>query len=781
LEYLNSLLNELISEICINREENQMKLPILLFLLILTLLYSQEKPVYLDQAVPSHDRLNDLLDRMSLEEKIGQMCQYVGIKHNRENRYETIQKIRNSDNGTFYPELSVDDLVELIRKGQVGSFLHVADVDEMNFLQQQAEQSRLGIPLLMGTDASHGHGMYRGATVFPTLIGLASTWNPDLIRDIGRITAREMRATGYHWTFSVNLSIARDPRWGRVGETFGEDPYLVGQLGAALTRGYQSDEFSRENIISCANYFIASSTPLNGTNFAPMEISERTLREIYLPPYQDCVDAGVYTIMAAHNDINGIPCHANRFFFTDLLRNELNFKGFVVTDWMDIERLETLHHIANSQKEAIKLAIQAGIDMNMHGPGFFEQVLELVRTGEISEERIDESVRKILFAKFQLGLFEDRYTDPGESNILLNINHREKSLQAARESIVLLKNENILPLSDSVRSIFVTGPNANNKTILGDWTLDQPDENLITVLQGIRTVAQKREVQVEYFNCGQDLKNMDIALVNEAGEKAAGFDVAIVVVGENSLRFTNNPRTCGENADRDRIDLVGEQLALVQQVANSSTPTIVVLVNGRPLALPWVYEHIPAVLETWEPGMLGGQAIAEILFGEVNPSGKLPITIPRSVGQIPSIYNHKPSHYFRKYVVGETGPYFPFGFGLSYTTFQYHNLKISDSIGETATVSIEVTNTGNRTGTEIVQLYIHDQVASVTRLVKELKGFKKVTLKPGETTNVRFDIFPEQLSLINLNMQRRIEPGLFDIMLGPNSADVDTVIFEYKK
>jgi beta-glucosidase len=755
---------------------------ILLFTFIMTPLSSQASPVYLNTIVPPSQRVEDLLNRMTLEEKIGQMCQYVGIKQKRDNRYETIEEIRNSDNASFYTDLSVDDISTLIRQGRIGSFLHVVDIDEANFLQQQARKSRLRIPLLMGIDASHGHGMVRGTTVFPTLIGLASTWNQKLVQDIGRITAREMRATGYHWTFSVNLSIARDARWGRVGETFGEDPFLIGQLGAAITRGYQGNGFSNsENVISCANYFIASSTPLNGTNFAPIEVSLRSLREVYLPPYQACINAGVYTVMAAHNDLNGLPCHANRFLLTDLLRRELGFKGFVVSDWMDIERLYTLHHLVDSQKEACKLAVLAGADMNMHGPGFFEHILELVKEGEISEQRINESVRKILYAKFQLGLFEKHITDPKGKKQLRTREHQHKVLEAARQSIILLKNEKILPLSESVRSVFITGPNSDNETILGDWTLEQPDENVITILEGIRQIGRNKGVKVTFFDCGRNIKNLDKNRLREAGKKAKDHDVAIVVVGENSLRYPGNQRTCGENADRDRIDLAGNQLQLVQNVAQSGAPTVVVLINGRPLALPWVYKHIPAVIETWEPGMLGGLAVAEILFGKINPCGKLPITIPRSAGQVQSFYNHKPSHYYRKYIVGDTGPFYPFGFGLSYSSFEYTNLRISNTVGEKTSVSVDVRNTGSLKGTEIVQLYIHDRTASVTRPVKELKGFKRVTLKAGENTSVRFDISTEHLSFINDKLKRVAEPGFFDIMVGPNSDDLNTITFEYKK
>lgn len=732
---------------------------------------------YRNSQLPVEARVADLMDRMSLEEKVGQMCQYVGIKHGRDDRYATVQSIRESDNRTFYPDISIDAMAELIRSGRISSILHAADLDEIQFLQRAASESRLGIPLLFGIDASHGHAMYRGATVFPTLIGLASSWNPSMLQEIGTATAREMSATGYHWTFSVNLSVSRDARWGRVGETFGEDPLLIAELGAALTRGYQADPPGSSRVISCANYFVGSSAPINGTNFAPVEISERTMREVYLPPYRRCIQAGVFTVMAAHNDINGIPCHANPRLYMDLLRDELGFKGFVVSDWNDVSRLHTLHRVADSQREACRMAVMSGIDMNMHGPGFFEHVVSLVRDHQIPPQRIDDAVERILRAKFAVGLFDDP-DSPREAPTLFNSAHRKLALDSARQSIVLLKNDGVLPLAPATRSILVTGPNAHSESILGDWTLDQPDENVTTVLEGVQALAGPRGVTVEFVDCGSDVTSLPAQAIATAAKAAPTHDLALLVLGENSLRYGSTPRTCGENFDRDSLALPGNQLDLVQAIVATGTPTVVVLVNGRPLALPWIYQHVPGIVEAWEPGLLGGQAIADILFGEINPSGKLPITIPRSIGQNPAFYNHKPSQYYRQYAGVETGPIYPFGYGLSYTTFTYSELQLRVADRTRLQIQCEVTNTGSVKGTEIVQCYVSDRFASVSPAVKKLHGFQRLELNPGETQTVEFSVPVAAYSFVDPKLQLTVEPGLVDVMIGPHSDLLQSVAAE---
>ncbi len=444
--------------------------------------------LYLNPEAPVNERVVDLMARMSLEEKVGQMCQFVSPSHMKAAEGNlSPEEIRKSDAHGFYPGIHSSDILEMIQQGKIGSFLHVENIEEANELQKMADSSRLRIPLLMGIDAIHGHGMYKdGSTIFPSPITLASSWDTSLVKKISQATAKEMRATGYHWTFSPMVEVSRDARWGRIGETFGEDPWLVGLMGRAMVQGYQEKDFSKPtNVIACSKHFVGGSEPVNGLNFAPLDVSERQLREIWLKPYKMTAEAGVYTFMAAHNEIFDVPCHANSFILTDVLKKEWGFNGFVVSDWTDVKRLHTLHKIAESVKEADKLAVNAGIDMHMHGPGFYDEVIELVTEGKIPEQRIDEAVKAILYAKFQLGLFENRYVDHKKAEkVVLSKEHKQLALEATRKSIVLLKNNGILPLSKEPRKIFITGPNANNQTVVGDWVLQQPDENIITLLEG---------------------------------------------------------------------------------------------------------------------------------------------------------------------------------------------------------------------------------------------------------------------------------------------------------
>ncbi len=748
------------------------------FLLILTGLMcfyqasTQNKPIYLDASKDINVRAIDLLGRMTLEEKIGQMCQYVAPKHVDQAKKELHGKndLSNDQMG-FYQNLIIGQIYEMIKEGKISSFLHLTDAEEVNKLQGLAMKSRLKIPLLMSIDAIHGHGLYIGATVFPTELTLSSSWDEKLVEDMARATALEVRATGMQWTFSPNVDVARDPRWGRCGETFGEDPILVSRLGVAMTNGYQNNR-PDQMLLACAKHFIAGSEPSNGTNASPMDVSERQLREIWFPPYLAQVKAGVWTFMAAHNELNGVPCHGNKMLLTDILRNEWNFKGFVVSDWMDIERLNNLHHVVENNKGAAELTVNSGMDMHMHGPGFFDDVLALTKESKISVKRIDESCLAIIRAKLMLGLFEHPFADTALTRkVLFNNQHRQLALEAARKSIVLLKNEkNILPLKKGMK-IMVTGPNANNQRILGDWSLDQPEENVTTIVEGMKLVFS--ESKVDYVDCGEDLRTIGAEKISETTKKAAAYDAIVVVVGENSLRY-DKAKTCGENIDRANINLMGDQLELVKQLYSKNKNIIVVLVNGRPISEPWITENIPAVIEAWEPGSLGGRAVAEVISGDVNPSGKLTMTIPYSVGQLVSTYNYKPSQFFHPYIDEPKDPLYPFGFGLSYTSFKYSNLK-SDKTnyaqGENMKFSVDITNTGAVAGDEIVQLYIRDEVSSVTRPIKELKNFKRISLKPGETKTINFTLDATDLSFYNLDMKFVVEPGSFQIMVGGSSDD----------
>lgn len=739
---------------------------------------SESNDLYKDPSQPVEVRVNNLMNQMTLEEKVAQMNQYVGLKHMKTAEQQlSAEEMEKSHAQGFYKDLHSTDVERLTKEGLIGSFLHVTDLEEANYLQSLAQQSRLQIPLIIGIDAVHGTALCSGATVYPTPIGQASTFDPELIKRASKETALEMRATGSHWSFTPNVEVARDARWGRVGETFGEDPYLVGLMGAATIQGLQGENFDQPgNVLACAKHLVGGSQSVNGINGAPIDISERTLYEIFYPPFKVCVDAGAATFMTAHNEVNGVPCHGSKYLMTDLLRDTWGFDGFIVSDWMDIERLYDYHFIVPTLEEAFTLSVNAGMDMHMHGTEFMEAVVDGVKKGIVPQKRVDDAVKKILTAKFKLGLFEDPFYSQEKSNeLLFNKDHQNTALEMAHKSIVLLTNDGILPLDPSkYKRVFVTGPNADTHVIMGDWALPQPEENIITVLQGLRQASPETTFTTLEF--GWNLRTMDPEKVKQAGVMAKQADLAIVVVGENSMREQWGDKTCGENTDRSDLDLPGLQQELVETIRKTGVPTIVVLVNGRPLGVEWIAENVSALVEAWEPGGLGGKAVADILYGNVNPSGKLPITIPRNVGQIQTIYNHKFTANWFPYAIGKNGPLFHFGYGLSYTDYNYSNLQLGKStIGknETVKVSVDVTNTGKKDGEEVVQLYIRDDYSSVTRPLKELKDFKRIALKAGESKTVTFDITPDKLAFYDLNMNWIVEAGTFTIMAGSSSRDED--------
>lgn len=739
---------------------------------------NEDDPIYLDPSESVEARVADLMSRMTLEDKVYQMNQFVGLEHMKKGNPDDDKE--NNDAQGFYKTLSVNDVSKMCEEGKIGSFLHVLTAKEANYLQELALKSPLKIPVLIGIDAIHGNALVSGTSVYPSPIGLASTWDDDFLYSVGKQTAKEMRATGSHWTFTPNIDILRDPRWGRVGETFGEDPFMVGNMGAAMIQGFQQDDFTgTEKVIACAKHMIGGGESINGLNAAPADISVRTLKEVHLPPYKKAIDAGVYSIMAAHNEINGVPSHMSKWLMTDILRNEWKFQGFYVSDWLDIERINTLHHTANDMKQASFLSVDAGLDMHMHGPFFTDAVIASVKEGKLSINRVNDACRKILTAKFKLGLFENRFVDlEKKGELLFTDEHKATALESARKGIVLLKNNGILPLleTSSKKKIFVTGPNANNQSILGDWHAVQPDENVTTIYEGIKTLGESKGYTVSFFNSGENIRNIKSSKIKEASEIAKNADYAIVVVGDNSMRYKWKDKTAGENMARASLNLFGKQLDLVKAIRQTGTPVIVVLVNGKPISEPWLQKNIPAILESWEPGNLGGQAVAEILFGDVNPSGKLPLTVARSVGQLRMIYNHKPSAYFHKYADEKNTPLYPFGFGLSYTKYSYSTPKLSSTKfkeSDVVTVNVEVTNIGKIDGEEIVQMYIRDKVSSATRPVKELKGYQRVALKAGETKTVSFTIDAESLAFYDINMTYCVEPGEFTIMTGSSSKDED--------
>lgn len=702
--------------------------------------------------------LDSLIAQMTLPEKIGQLVQWNGSNPEGE------KKLRNSS---------------------IGSFLNIRDQDEINRLQKIAvEETRLKIPLIFGNDVIHGYH-----TTFPIPLASAASWNPKLLKKSCRISAVEAAQNGTRWTFAPMVDIARDPRWGRIAEGFGEDPWLSSIMAKASVEGFQGENLADErSIAACAKHYVAYGAAIAGLDYNTVDMSERTLQEVYLPPFQAAVNARVATLMSAFNDLNGIPASCNYFTLTQILRNEWGFEGFVVSDYNATGEL-IYHRVAADKSQAAMEAIKAGVDVDMVGDTLIGNVYSphlerLVNKGEISEEIINKSVRRVLRIKYRLGLFGHPYSiiKYTHKNPLSDSEKKKIALQLARESIVLLKNENnILPLKKDLKSIAVIGPLADNQyEILGTWTCEPVINNVVTILQGIQQkVSQETNVR---FVKGCEITGAGNEEFDKAIRLAKKAKVAILLVGESKFMT-------GEAASRVELNLPGVQQELVEKIHATGTPVVVVLINGRPLTINWIAENIPAVVDAWFLGDQAGNAVADVLFGDYNPSGKLPVTFPRSVGQIPIYYAHKSTgrpfdpqdKYTTKYVDFPVTPLYPFGFGLSYTQFVYSNVRVNLQtvrMNENITVSVDITNSGSVAGSEIVQLYLRDQIASVTRPVKELKGFQKIVLNPGETRTLEFTITPNMLSFYDVRMRKIIEPGMFDVMVGGNSDDVITTSFE---
>ncbi|MEP6741504.1 MAG: beta-glucosidase BglX [bacterium] len=702
-------------------------------------------------------QINTLLARMTLEEKLGQL-----------------QQLDGEGNGNFRPEH-----LDLIRKGLLGSTLNVRGAKNTNQLQHVAmDESRLKIPVLLGFDVIHG---YR--TIFPIPLGEASSWDPTLAERSASIAAQEARAAGVRWTFAPMLDIARDPRWGRITEGAGEDPYLGAAFARARVLGFQGTDYSAANrILACAKHWVAYGATEGGRDYNTTDMSENTLREIYFPPFKAAVDAGVGTVMSAFNDLNGVPASANPFTLTKVLRGEWKFDGFVVSDYTSVKELIN-HGLAANEKDAAQLALNAGVDMEMVSRLYNQHGTELLREGHVSQATIDEAVRRILRIKFRLGLFDRPYTDDTrETTSLLTSENRAAARAIADRSMVLLKNDReILPLSKTIRSIAVIGPLADDhRSPLGWWSGDGKPENTITPLMGIKAKVSQ-DTRVTYAK-GCDIQGDSTEDFAEAVTLARDSDVVIVFVGESA-------EMVGEAASKSSLDLTGRQMDLVKALYATGKPTVVVLINGRPLTVGWIFENTPAVLEAWMGGTEAGNAIADVLFGDVNPGGKLPVTWPRTVGQIPIYYNHmntgRPpeanNRYTSKYLDVPWTPLFPFGYGLSYTQFKITNLQLSGqqirSDGK-LTVSVDVENVGKRSGDEVVQLYLRDVATSMTRPVKELKGFQRVTLRPGEKKSLEFFLTAAELGFWNREMRFGLEPGEFKVMVGSSSEDVIEKSFE---
>jgi beta-glucosidase len=745
---------------------------------------TEPTPAYRNPKLAIEDRVADLLSRMTLEEKIAQIAPDRG------------QDVHVIDpTGTFTDETARQLMARWWDQNLEFTPRKAATL--RNGIQRYLrEKTRLGIPQLFMGEALHGFMEY-GSTSFPQALGLASTFDPALVKQVFTAAGEEAGATGAGQVFSPVLDLARDPRWGRTEETYGEDPYLVSRMAVAAVTGLQGDEFfiGRRHVVATMKHFAAHGQPEGGTNTAPANFSERILRENFLVPFEAAVKEGhVGSVMASYNEIDGIPSHINHWLLDNVLRQEWGFPGYVVSDGNGLQMLIETHHVAATKADAARLALAAGVDYDLSDGSVYRTLINQVKQGIVPRSELDRAVSRVLATKFRLGLFDNALVDPEYAEKTSNsAEHRAIALKAAQETVVLLKNENnLLPLDlNKLKTIAVIGPNAEGLHLGGYSRLPS---HSVTILQGIQQrVGDKAKViyaqGCQFTSKHQDWQGWfdnDVELVDpktqadkvkEAVAAAQQSDVAILVVGENE---SSNREAWAENhrGDRDSLDLLGAQNDLVKAVVETGKPVIIFLINGRPLSINYIAEHVPAILEGWYLGQEGGTAAANVLFGDVNPGGKLPITFPHSVGDLPDYYNHKPSAN-RSYAFSTREPLYPFGYGLSYTTFKFDNLRVEPKrieIGGTAKVSVDVTNTGSREGDEVPQMYIHQKIASVTRPVKELKGFQRITLKPGEKKTVEFTITPDSLSMLNVDMHKVVEPGAFEIMVGPDSRQTSTVV-----
>lgn len=712
-------------------------------------------------------KVASLLSRMTLEEKIGQMTLYT------------------SGWSVTGPTLR-EGYKEDIRAGRCGNIFNAHTAAYNRDLQRIAvEETRLGIPLLFGYDVIHGH-----KTIFPIPLAEACSWDLALIEKSARLAAKEAAASGLHWTFNPMVDIARDPRWGRIAEGAGEDPYLGGLIAAAKVRGTQGNDLSDPyTLLACVKHLAAYGAAQAGRDYHTVDMSERMLREVYLPPYKAAIDAGCATVMTSFNEVDGVPASGSKWLLTDILRREWGFDGFVVTDYTSINEMIP-HGFARDEKHAAELAANAGVDMDMQSAAYQNYLAKLVREGKVATATVDEAVRRILTYKYQLGLFDDpyRYSDvEREKQVVLSAEMLEHAREAARKSVVLLKNEpylgqKLLPLSKDIQNIALIGPLADNQVdLLGTWHAAGDQSRVTTIRTALQDALPDARI---WYAKGANMTDDDEGGFAEALEAASRAEVVVMTIGEN---FQQN----GEAASRSELGLPGAQQALLEAIQATGKPVVAVVLAGRPLTIGWMQRHTPAILYAWHLGTMTAPALMDVLFGEYNPSGKLVITFPRNVGQIPIFYSMKNTgrpfnaqdKYTSKYIDTPNEPLYPFGYGLSYTTFQYSDLKLSKStLGMNEKLQVEVTlkNTGDRAGEETVQLYVRDLVGSVTRPVKELKGFQKIFLRPGESRPVRFELSSDDLRFYTQNMEFKAEPGEFKVFVGGNSVEVLEAGFELK-
>lgn len=710
-------------------------------------------------------RVEKLLKKMTLKEKVAQLCAIPVEEFLEHGRFRAARAGELLKNG-----------IGITRVAGWGKWEPVEAAEITNAIQKiLVEKTKLAIPAIVHDECLTGFHARR-ATQYPHPIGLASTFEPGLVRRMTDNIRKEMRAVGTHQGLSPVLDVLRDPRWGRVEETYGEDHYLVACFAVAYVKGLQGEDL-KEGVIATPKHFAAHGFSEGGRNHAPVHVGPREFREVFLYPFEMAVkEAGALSIMNAYHDIDGVPCAADRELLTGILRNEWGFEGYIVSDYSSILMLVTDHFTAANYKEAAAQALEAGLDVELPRIVCYgDPLMQALKEGLVSEETLDTSVRRVLKAKILLGLFENPYVDLKQAGALHDApEHRALALEMARKSIVLLKNEaNFLPLAKDIDSIAVIGPNAADpRGLLGDYHFTATPDSvaIVTVLEGIRRKVTPG-TQVRYAR-GCDVKEISIDGFAQAVEIARQSDVAILVVGGRS--GMSSDYTTGEAVDRAGLDLPGAQQELVEEIQETGTPVVVVLVNGRPFSIEWIDEHVKAVVEAWLPAEEGGTAIADVLFGDYNPGGKLPLSVPRTVGQLPVHYNRKPKS-LKDYVFTKNAPLYPFGHGLSYTGFRYNDLKVSPKKVKkdgTVTISLKVKNTGEHDGDEVVQLYIRDVVASLARPVKELKGFERVTVKAGKEKKVTFKLPVPELAFYDRNVNLVVEPGTFKVMLGSSSEDI---------
>jgi len=745
-----------------------------------------------DKSKPARERAELLLSEMTLEEKIGQMLQPFGwqVFERKDGKVEVtadfVERVKKHGVGSLYGTLRADPWTGVTLENGLSPR---QGAELINRIQRIAvEESRLGIPILFGEECSHGH-MAIGATVFPVPLAMGSSWNVSLYRRVCRAIALETRSQGGAVTYSPVLDVVRDPRWGRTEECFGEDPYLVAAFAVAAVEGLQGDSLDAPNSIAATlKHFAGYGNPEGGRNAAPARMGMRELRDVDLIPFKKAIEAGARSVMTAYNEIDGIPCTVNEQLLDEILRKEWGFDGLVITDCGAMDLLIDGHNVAEDRKKAAAMSVKAGVDMEMSGNILGRALPEALSAGLLNEATIDRAVLRILTLKFELGLFDQPYVDPTEAERVIGCaEHRALARQMAVEGAVLLKNEGgLLPLNKHGGVIALIGPNADNRyNQLGDYTSPQPRDKIVTVkdgieaklgaesgrllyAQGCRINGDSREGFAAAIDCA---KRADTIIVVLGGSSARDFDEGTIDLTTGAAVVTDNPRSemdCGEGIDRVDLSLSGVQLELVQELYKLGKPIVVVYINGRPIVEPWIDEHIPAILEAWYPGQEGGHAIADLLFGDANPSGKLTVSIPKHVGQLPVHYNGKRFR-GKRYLEMDTAPRYPFGYGLSYTTFRYDGLTVTPrriSANGEAEVRVTVTNAGPVAGAEVVQLYISDKVSSVTRPLKELKGFRKVYLEPGESREVVFRVNREHLAFTGVDGSPVVEPGQFDIIIG---------------